>query len=210
MVVKTEESRFMSRRTRLRAVTVAAAAVVVAGLGAVTFNASAAENSDASAAAGSSAAGAAGASSAAGAEFRGSGVPAAIRPPAGSRFLGFAAVTKGTQTYTCTGGVFTGASVPEAQLLGSIGQVHHYKGPTWENKRDGSIITATKVGESTVPGSIAQLLLQVNGHSGKPGVFTKATYIQRLRTTGGTAPTGSCTDGETKAAKYGAVYVFWA
>jgi uncharacterized protein DUF3455 len=188
----------MSRRTRLRAVTVAAAAVVVAGLGAVTYNASAAENSSAAA------------SSAAGAEFRGSGVPAAIRPPAGSRFLGFAAVTSGTQTYTCTGGVFTGASVPEAQLVGSVGAVHHYKGPTWENKRDGSIITATKIGESTVSGAIPQLLLQVNGHSGKNGIFTKATYIQRLRTTGGTAPTGSCADGATKAAKYGAVYVFWA
>ncbi|MEV7628860.1 DUF3455 domain-containing protein [Actinoplanes sp. NPDC089786] len=197
----------MSRtRTRLRLVTIAAAAAVVAGLGAVTFNASAAENSADASAAGASAAGA----SAAGAEFRSRGIPAAIRPPAGSRFIGYAAVTSGTQTYTCTGGVFTGASVPEAQLSGSVGQIHHYKGPTWEQKRDGSIITAAKIGESAVTGAIPQLLLQVNGHSGNTGILTKANYIQRLRTTGGTAPAGACTDGATKAVKYGAIYVFWA
>ena len=186
------------KRTRLRVVSIAGAAAVVAALGAVTFNASAAENSEASV------------SAAAGAEFTRGGIPAAVRPPAGSRFVGYAKVTTGTQTYTCTGGVFTGASVPEANLSGSVGRIHHYKGPTWEQTRDGSIITAAKIGESAVPGAIPQLLLEVNGHSGRTGVLTKVNYIQRLSTTGGTAPAGACTDGQTKAVKYGATYVFWA
>jgi hypothetical protein len=186
------------KRTRLRVVSIAGAAAVVAALGAVTFNASAAENPEAAAQA------------AAGAEFTRGRVPVAVRPPAGSRYVGSAVVTTGTQTYTCTGGVFTGASVPEAQLAGRIGRLHHYKGPSWEHTRDGSIITAAKAGESTVPGAIPQLLLQVNGHTGKTGVLTKVNYIQRLNTSGGTAPAGACTDGQTKAVKYGATYVFWA
>ncbi len=40
-------------------------------------------------------------------------------------------------------------------------------------------------------------------------MLSKATYISRLLTSGGTAPAGACTDGATKAVKYGAVYVFW-
>ncbi|GLY08409.1 MULTISPECIES: DUF3455 domain-containing protein [Actinoplanes] len=181
------------KRNRLRVVTLAGAAVVVAALGTVTYNASAAEQRPQ-----------------AGAEFTSASVPAAIRPPAGSRFLGTAKVVKGTQTYTCTGGVFTGASVPEAQLAGTIGKVHHYKGPSWTVERDGSTVTATKIGEATKTGTIPQLLLEINGHTGPNGKLTNAKYIQRLQTTGGTAPAGTCTDGETKAAAYGATYVFWS
>jgi hypothetical protein len=183
----------MSRkRTRLRVVSIAGAAAVVAALGAVTFNASAAEQAQA------------------GAEFTRGGIPSNIRPPAGSKFAGSAKVTSGTQTYTCTGGVFTGASVPEAQLAGQIGRIHHYKGPTWEHTRDGSLITAAKIQESPVTGAIPQLLLEVNSHSGRTGSLTKVKFIQRLFTSGGTAPAGACTDGQTKAVRYGATYVFWA
>ncbi|TNH21908.1 DUF3455 domain-containing protein [Micromonospora orduensis] len=35
-------------------------------------------------------------------------------------------------------------------------------------------------------------------------------YINRLLTSGGVAPAGACTDGETTAVPYGAVYVLWA
>ncbi|PGH45843.1 hypothetical protein COO58_16455 [Micromonospora sp. WMMA1996] len=133
----------------------------------------------------------------------------AIRPPAGSRLVGAYVVTQGTQTYTCAGGVFTGASVPEARLLGTGGRVHHFRGPSWQSERDGSLITAKKTAESPRAGTIPELLLTVDSHSGA-GVLGGVAYINRLLTSGGVAPAGSCVDGTTAAVPYGAVYVFWA
>ncbi|MCZ7377838.1 DUF3455 domain-containing protein [Micromonospora sp. WMMC250] len=131
-----------------------------------------------------------------------------IRPPAGSRPVGAYLVLRGTQTYTCAGGVFTGASVPEAQLFGTGGRVHHFKGPSWQSARDGSLITAKKTAESPRPGTIPELLLTVDTHSGT-GILNDVAYISRLLTSGGVAPAGPCTDGVTAAVPYGAVYVFW-
>jgi Protein of unknown function (DUF3455) len=135
--------------------------------------------------------------------------PAAITPPAGSRPIGSAVVVAGTQTYTCAAGSFAGASVPEAQLAGSVGRIHHFAGPTWQSTRDQSLVTATKTAGVDVSGSIPQLLLTVNSHSGT-GVMSRVAYIQRLRTSGGAAPAGACTDGEKKAVPYRATYVFWS
>lgn len=177
-------------RTRIRALTLAAAATVVAGLTAVTYQASAAELTG-------------------GPRPRPSASVSPIDPPAGLRRIGDFRVVKGTQTYTCTGGVFTGGSVPEAQLAGARGLIHHFKGPSWQSERDGSLVTATKTAENPRTGTIPELLLTVNSHTGT-GILSKANYINRLLTSGGTAPTGACTDGTTKAVPYGAVYVFWA
>ncbi|WP_405429054.1 DUF3455 domain-containing protein [Micromonospora sp. NBC_00617] len=35
------------------------------------------------------------------------------------------------------------------------------------------------------------------------------TYVSRLLTSGGVAPTGACADGATASVPYGALYVFW-
>jgi hypothetical protein len=59
-----------------------------------------------------------------------------------------------------------------------------------------------------VPGSIAQLLLQASKNRGA-GLFGKVTYVQRLATSGGAAPTGSCTDGQTSGVPYRAEYRFY-
>lgn len=138
-------------------------------------------------------------------------VPAALNPPAGLRPVGSFVVTSGTQTYTCANGSFAGASVPEAQLAGPGGLIHHFGGPSWQSVRDGSLVTASKTAESAVPGAIPQLLLTVKTHSGAAnGMLSRVENIQRLNTSGGTAPTRACTDGERAAVPYGAVYVFWA
>ncbi|BCJ50624.1 hypothetical protein Asp14428_20990 [Actinoplanes sp. NBRC 14428] len=186
-------------RSRIRALAVVGMAGVVATIGAVTYQANAAEVSVA-------------APVASGADARQvgiPGIPSAIRPPKGSRPIGAYVVTKGTQTYKCTGGVFTGASTPEAALVGTGGKIHHFAGPSWQSERDGSLVTATKTAESPRKGTIAELLLTVNSHTGS-GILSKAAYINRLYTSGGVAPAGSCTDGSTTAVPYGAVYVFWA
>ena len=190
-----------STRSRVRAAAVVGMAGVVAAIGTVTFQASAAQV----------AAPVAVPPAVAAADFRQvsvPGIPAAIKPPAGAKPIGAYVVTTGTQTYTCTGGVFTGASVPEAQLIGTGGRLHHFGGPSWQSTRDNSLVTAKKEAESPRAGTIPELLLKVDTRSGT-GVLSRATYISRLLTSGGTAPAGACTDGTKQAVRYGAVYVFW-
>jgi hypothetical protein len=187
-------------RSRARALAVVGMAGVLAAIGTVTYQASAAEV----------------AAPAAPAAFGpGSrqvaipGIPAAIKPPKGARPLGAYLVTSGTQTYKCTGGIFTGASTPEAQLVGTGGRIHHFGGPSWQSERDGSLVTATKTAESPRAGTIPELLLTINSHTGT-GILSNAAYINRLFTSGGVAPAGACTDGTTKAVPYKSVYVFWS
>jgi hypothetical protein len=181
----------MSSRRSIRAVTVAAAVTVVAGVSAVTYNASAAELTG-------------------GPRPRPSASPSPIDPTPGLHRIGAFRVVKGTQTYTCAGGVFVGPSVPEAKLAGPGGLIHHFKGPSWQSERDGSLVTATKKDELARPGAIPELLLTVTSHSGPAdGLLAKAAEIQRLNTTGGVAPAGACTDGATQSVPYGALYVFW-
>ncbi len=178
-------------RTRVRAVTLTAAATMLVAVGAVSYNASAAELTG-------------------GPRPRPVASPSVIDPPAGAVRLGSYRVTRGTQTYTCAGGVFGPASVPEAKLAGPGGLLHHFKGPSWQSVRDGSLVTATKTAERARTGTIAELLLTINSHSGAAdGLLAEATHIQRLYTSGGVAPAGACTDGTTKAVPYGALYVFW-
>lgn len=184
-----------TKRSRARALIVVGMTVVAGLTSAVTYQASAAEVSDARA-------------------VSIPAIPAVIKPPAGSRLVGAYLVVSGTQIYTCvvpagaTAGGYTGASTPEAQLIGAGGRLHHFAGPSWQSVRDGSLVTATKVESSPRTGAIPELLLQVATHSGK-GVLSKADYINRLYTSGGVAPTGACAAGETVQVPYGAVYVFW-
>jgi hypothetical protein len=141
-------------------------------------------------------------------------IPAEIKPPKGSKLVGAYIVTTGTQTYTCvvpagaTSGAFTGGSVPEAQLIGTGGRIHHFGGPSWQSVRDGSLVTASRAAGSPVDGAIPELLLKVETRSGK-GVLSRADFINRLRTSGGVAPAGSCTAGQTASVPYGSIYVFW-
>ena len=141
-------------------------------------------------------------------------MPDPIKPPAGSSLVGVYAVVKGTQNYTCVTadgaatGAYTGPSIPEARLQGTGGRVHHFAGPSWQSTRDGSLVTATKVASSARDSAVPELLLKVATHAGK-GVLSQADYINRLLTSGGVAPTGTCKAGNTAKVPYGAIYVFW-
>jgi hypothetical protein len=167
-------------------------ATIVAAIGAVSYDADAATTAP---------------------DTRAVSIPAiadVIKPPAGSRPVGAYVVTAGTQNYTCAAdGTYSAPSTPEAQLIGTGGRVHHFAGPSWQSLRDGSLVTGTKIKAAPPrPGAIPELLLQVTSHSGS-GVLSKADWINRLYTSGGVAPTGSCTAGQTVRVPYGAVYVFW-
>jgi uncharacterized protein DUF3455 len=186
-----------STRFRRRALAATGMAAVVAAIGAVSYQASAAEV----------------AAPARASDTRAVDIPlipVAIQPPAGSRPLGAYLVQTGTQNYTCGATGAYGASIPEAQLIGTGGRIHHFGGPSWQSERDGSLVTAIKSADapSAQAGAIAQLLLKVNSHTGH-GIMDRADFINRLLTSGGLAPAGACTPGATASVPYRAVYVFW-
>lgn len=83
--------------------------------------------------------------------------------------------------------------------------------PVWQLKDGSSVEAARKATASGGTGNIAWLLLQ--------GVVTTAgadgdrldgtTWVQRLNTSGGVAPAGACTPGDTAAVPYATDYFFW-
>ncbi|HEX8870762.1 MAG TPA: DUF3455 domain-containing protein, partial [Lentzea sp.] len=114
----------------------------------------------------------------------------------------------GVQTYQCANGAWNFLQ-PDA-ILESYGRavVLHTRGPVWTSVVDGSSVTATTVASSPVPPAIPQLLLRSTGNRG-PGLLGTVTFVQRLNTTGGLAPTGDCKDGSTASIPYTADYAFW-
>jgi hypothetical protein len=126
----------------------------------------------------------------------------------------------GVQKYTCQASGTWLFTDPEATLSRSTGALEpigtHFLNfatgrPVWQLK-DGSSVEAAR--KATVPagtGNIASLLLQaVVTTAGSDGDhLTSATWVQRLNTSGGVAPAGTCTPGDTTAVRYSADYFFW-
>jgi hypothetical protein len=127
--------------------------------------------------------------------------PGAPVPPPEYRLFEAYFVIRGTQTYTCTdAGTFATTSVPQAYLERYDGRhsVYHSAGPTWTDLVDRSQLLGTVVTRVPSPnGSIDWLLLSTS-HP-QPGRLDSVAYISRVNTRGGTAPTGACTPGETRA-----------
>ena len=136
--------------------------------------------------------------------------------PEGNR-LAFYFDALGVQIYSCqpsAGGHAWTFVAPEASLFDARGKlvVKHFGGPTWQSVANGSKVVATKIAEFTDdPASIPELLLQASSHEGK-GIMSDVTYIQRLETVGGIAPTSSCDAGNTGATArvpYSSTYFFY-
>jgi Protein of unknown function (DUF3455) len=81
---------------------------------------------------------------------------------------------------------------PEARLFADAeyhGEVGiHYAGPTWESHSGGNVIASRLEGCTPDPTAIPWLLLQTVSNEG-PGIFDRVTYIHRVNTSGGLAPT---------------------
>ena len=142
-------------------------------------------------------------------------VPAILEVPAGNQ-LAFSASASGVQIYQCTLTATGYAWVfvaPQAVLFeGNNGVVgSHYVGPTWETN-SGSKVVGTKLQSSSPdPSAIPWLLLGAVSTQG-PGVLEGVTYIQRVSTTGGLAPTTGCDSshvGEFVNVPYTAEYFFY-
>jgi hypothetical protein len=173
-------------------------------------------------------------------EVRPPPVPGNIRVPAGNRaFLEGHAV--GTQDYICLpsdpGFAWTFFG-PQATLFDDDDRqiITHFLSPnpdepnpdegdtprvTWQHSRDTSTVWAMAIESSSNPGFVADgaipwLLLEVVGAQNGPtggDTLTATTFIQRLNTSGGVAPSTGCTlstdVGKKALVPYTADYFFY-
>ena len=122
----------------------------------------------------------------------------------------------GVQKYTCQASGTWLFTDPEATLYKPTGAPKpvgtHFLNfatgrPVWRFKGGSSVEAARTQSAPGGAGDIAWLLLQAVATS--PGRLGQTTWIQRLNTTGGVAPAGTCTPGATIAVPYSADYLFW-
>lgn len=162
-------------------------------------------------------------------------VPANLEVPDGNRvfLIGEAA---GTQNYICLpvrAGFAWTLFGPQATLFGGRGTqiATHFVSPnpeergtprpTWQSSLDTSAVWGQAIETSAdpnfvEPGAIPWLLLQVVGSEAGPAggaSLTRTTFIQRVNTVGGTAPSTGCSApedvGRRLFAPYRASYVFY-
>jgi hypothetical protein len=131
------------------------------------------------------------------------------------------AAARGVQIYECaanaSGALAWKLHAPRAALLDAQGAPigSHYggvdkglaAGPYWD-ATDGSRVHGAKPVSVANPGSIPLLRLEAGEPTGT-GVLSKVTYVQRLATTGGVAPTEACAAGKHSEVAYTAQYYFY-
>jgi hypothetical protein len=138
--------------------------------------------------------------------------------PASSPFLAVHAT--GVQKYACQANGTWLFTDPEASLYkrADVGKPigSHYLNfatgrPVWKLQDGSSVEAARKASAPGGTGNIAALLLEkVVTTAGSDGDrLVKTTWVQRLNTSGGVAPSGTCTPGDTVAVPYSTDYVFW-
>ncbi len=134
-----------------------------------------------------------------------------VQVEAGNK-VAFHAYARGVQIYRWNGAAWV-LVAPSATLFADAdyhAQVGiHYAGPTWESNSGSSVKAARKEGCAPDPTAIPWLKLQATSTDG-PGIFGQVTYIQRVNTAGGLAPTapGSAID-ESVEVPYTAEYYFY-
>jgi Protein of unknown function (DUF3455) len=142
-------------------------------------------------------------------------IPEGLAVPAGQR-LAFTLHAEGVQIYDCKAGADGALAwvfrAPEADLfVGRHVVGNHYAGPTWE-ALDGSTVVGARVAGATVDSSaIPWLLLKASANTGR-GLMSSVTYIQRLSTVAGLAPSTGCdasTAGAASEVSYTATYAFY-
>ena len=146
-------------------------------------------------------------------------VPAAIAVPVGNT-LAFTLKGSGLLNYECrakadTPGVQDWALVsPDAVLRDKNDAIvgKYYGGPTWEHG-DGSKVVGKQLAVTPAPeaGNIPWQLVQTVSTSG-PGMMVGVSYVQRIVTKGGVAPSDPCVAtnvGTKQQVRYAADYLFY-
>jgi hypothetical protein len=126
----------------------------------------------------------------------------------------------GVQKYTCQANGTWLFTDPEATLSKTTGVEKpigtHFLNfatarPVWQLK-DGSSVEAARsatvsAGTENIPWLLLQAVVTTAGSDGD--ALTSTTWVQRLNTSGGVAPAGTCTPGDQQAVSYTADYFFW-
>ncbi|HEU5064845.1 MAG TPA: DUF3455 domain-containing protein [Gaiellaceae bacterium] len=126
----------------------------------------------------------------------------------------------GVQKYTCQPNGTWLFTDPEAALYKTTGAPReigsHFLNfasgrPVWQLDDGSSVEAARTAARDGGTGNIALLLLQaVATTEGEDGDrLTSTTWVQRLNTSGGVAPAGTCTPGDRIRVDYTADYFFW-
>lgn len=139
------------------------------------------------------------------------GICDSVQVPPGNK-VAFHAYALGVQIYKWNGASWVFVA-PEATLYashnyrGKVGT--HYAGPTWESNSGSNVIGRRLAGCSVDSTAVDWLLLEAISTDG-PGVFNGTTYIQRVNTVGGKAPTipGGFVGAEARV-PYTAEYYFY-
>jgi hypothetical protein len=146
-------------------------------------------------------------------------VPAILEVPAGNE-VSKHVYADGVQVYRSTQtspGVFAWVfKEPIATLYNNAGfsgeAGTHYAGPTWESNSGSKVVGVRLQGATVDPNAIPWLLLGAVTSSG-PGIFLGTTYIQRVNTVGGKAPTSPVANagnvGQEIQVPYTAEYYFY-
>jgi hypothetical protein len=119
---------------------------------------------------------------------------------------------KGVQIYRWNGTSWAFVA-PEAVLYADAGGHDvvgiHYAGPTWVSVSGSKAVGMVLERCTTDPGAIPWLLLGAEFNEG-PGIFDQVTFIQRVNTVGGLAPTDpGASSGEEARVPYTAEYFFY-
>jgi len=134
-----------------------------------------------------------------------------LQPPAGSKLVLHVYAT-GVQIYRWSGTSWTFVA-PEAVLSADAGDKSrvgtHYAGPTWESTSGSKVVGTVSQRCTPDANAIPWLSLGVVSSTG-PGIFHRVTFIQRMNTVGGNAPsTPGSVAGEEARVPYTAEYFFY-
>ena len=133
-----------------------------------------------------------------------------LAAPAGSTLV-FSALGVGVQIYRWSGTSWVFVS-PLATLYadaGRHGQVaSHFVGLTWQSNSGGTVVGT--VAQRCTHDAASIQWLSLSAVANGPGIFAKVTFIQRLNTVGGNAPsTPGSVVGEEVQVPYTADYLFY-
>jgi hypothetical protein len=134
-----------------------------------------------------------------------------LQPPSGNTLVS-RLYAKGVQIYRWTGSTWSfvepsAVLFADAEGTGAVGS--HYAGPTWLSVSGSKVVGAVDDRCTPDVNSIPWLLLRAVSAEG-PGIFDGTTFIQRVNTVGGNAPSDpGKAPGELASVPYTAVYLFY-
>src|SRR4029079_4800290 len=117
----------------------------------------------------------------------------------------------GFQIYHWNGASW-GVATPSATIYADAGGdgavASHFAGPTWQSNSGGSVVGT--VANRCIPDAASIAWLSLTAIPNGPGIFSKVTFIQRLNTVGGNAPsTPGTVIGQEAKIPYTADYLFY-